>query len=279
MGKGYKVLKTVKGTIVVCLFSAALVSAVKLAHDYNGFKDGVISTLDNAKKNISNFFDDFNNEENSNVPSAKKTKVVEDLGKKVDEILGNETNWDETSKPDTYGEALSGVTQGFLDGHYIAETASEDEIKNEIDEYLLKVYELSNKDLSEAPKDMKESLSRVLKKFLFLDYEDANYKESIYIIKKCTNFVFNGDYFNDKNISFDEMNKDTKLYFIDNILCMDRLINNRYNNYKNDFEEESIYRNLDTRLTMLEEYISSHNENDLEYFEYKDKVYQLTYNN
>lgn len=279
MGKGYKIMKTVKGTVAVCLFSAVLVSAIKLTQEYNGFKDGVVSTIDNTKKNISDFFDNFNNEENSNVPSAKKTKVVGDIGKKVDEIFEDQTNWDETSKPDTFGESLSGVTQAFLDGYYVAETANEDEIKNAIDEDLLKVYELSNKDLSQAPKTMKDSFSRVFNKFVGLSYEDANYKESISIIKKCTNFVFNGDSFNDKNISFDEMNKDTKLYFIDNILCMDRLINNRYSDYKNDFDKESIYRNLDNRLIMLEEYISNHNENDLEYFEYKDKIYQLTYKN
>lgn len=277
MGKTYKVVKTLKGTAVVFLFSAALVGTVKLVHNYYDFKDGIDNTIDETKNNISKFFDDFNNEERTDVSSAKKTKVVENLGKKVDDMLGNEGNWDETSNPDTYGEALSGVTQAFLDGHYVAETATEDEIKNAIDDELLKIYELSNKDLSQAPKTMKESFSKVFNKFVGLSYDDVNYKDSVSIIKKCTNFVFNGDRFNDKNISFDEMNKNTKLYFIDNILCMDRLINNRYNDYKNNFDKDSIYVNLDTKLIMLEEYISNHNENDLEYFEYKDKVYELTY--
>lgn len=279
MNKTYKVVKTVKGTLVIFLFSATLVGTFKLVNNYDNFKDDITNTIDDTKNNISNFFDNFNNEGDSNLPSAKKTKAVENLGKKVDEILEDQTNWDETSKCDTFGEALSGVTQGFLDGHYVAETATEDEIKNEIDEDLLKVYELSNKDLSQAPKTMKDSFKSVFNKFIGLSYEDANYKEIISIIKKCTNFVFNGDYFNDKNISFDEMNKDTKLYFIDNILCMDRLINNRYNNYKNNFDKESIYINLDTRLIMLEEYICNHDENDIGYFEYKNKVYELTYIN
>ena len=47
-------------------------------------------------------------------PSATNSSKLENLGKKIDELLGNTTSWNNTSGIDTYGEALAGSLDAFF---------------------------------------------------------------------------------------------------------------------------------------------------------------------
>lgn len=176
-------------------------------------------------------------------PSATNSPKLESLGKKVDEFLGNTKSWDNTSGIDTYGEALAGTLDAFLTGKYKSQKPTSDELINIIKEDTNEVK--YNLELAKENDNLSyfENLDKIVTIYFQGNYEKSKIKKAAYIMLENYKFILEKDTYKGRNITFEEMDYKTKLYFINAILDMDKMITAVYPDYKNDFEND-LYENI-----------------------------------
>ena len=81
-------------------------------------------------------------------------------------------------------------------------------------------------------------------------------------------FILEKDIYKGRNITFEEMDYKTQLYFINAVLDMDKMISSVYPNYKEEFEND-LYLNLRNVLVNIGTYIMEDNDDLLNY---KNKI-------
>ena len=176
-------------------------------------------------------------------PSATNSSKLENLGKKIDELLGNTTSWNNTSGIDTYGEALAGSLDAFLTGNYRSQKPTSEELINFIKDDINKIdYNLklvkNNDNLSYM-----ENLDKIATIYFQGNYELSKIKSAANIMLENYKFILEKDIYKGRNITFEELDYETKLYFINAVLDMDKMITSVYPEYKKDFNND-LYLNL-----------------------------------
>lgn len=219
---------------------------------------------DTSKTSIIEF-----NTEKKQGPSATNSPKIEGIGKKVDEILGNTESWNNTSGIDTYGEALAGTLDAFLTGKYKSQKPTSEELINFINEDMNEVrYNLDlvfeNDNLSYF-----ENLDKIATIYFQGNYEKSKIKKASKIMLDNYKFILEKDIYKGRNIIFEEMDYKTKLYFINSVLDMDKMLTAMYPDYKEEFEND-LYLNLRQVLIEIGTYVMDNNKGDL--LKYKNKI-------
>jgi hypothetical protein len=251
-----KITKTIaKGTITFMI-------GAFVGHNFHLIKNQDIIKTDNII--TEKFKEFFSSDEKDKVPSSSK---METFGKSIDDLLGTTKSWDTTSGIDTYGEALAGTLDALVTGEYISQKPTSKEIKEFIDtdksnlQYKLDLIK-DNDNLSYL-----ENLDKIATIFIHNNYEYGKYKECMNIIKENYKFVLEEETYKGRNITFEEMENETKIYFINTLLEMDKMIMTDLPSYKKAFEND-LYLNLREVLNDLKDYINENKSEDL--LEYKN---------
>ena len=258
------VKKIAKGTIIFMV-------GTFVGHNFHLIKNQ--DTIKTENKITEKFKEFFSSDEQEKIPSSSK---FETFGKNVDDLLGTTKSWDKTSGIDTYGEALAGTLDALVTGEYISQKPTSKEIKEFIDEdkknlqYKLDLIK-DNDNLS-----FLGNLDKIATVYIHGNYEYGKYKECMNIIKENYKFVLEEDIYKGRNITFEEMDKETKIYFINTILEMDSMIMKELPGYKKAYEND-LYLNLSNVLNDMKKYINNNNDSLLEYKEtliekYKTKL-------
>ena len=200
MRKG--IVKTVaRGTII--LFAGVGVNQTyTIIKDFkNPTKIERPSMIEEAKDFLDKMF---NSEPTPQGPSATNSPKIENIGKKVDELLGNDSSWDETSGIDSYGEALAGTIEGFLSGTYISQTPSSEEMKTFIqednDKIIEKIELIKNDDTTKNT--YLQNLDRVVTSMFVGNYDKDKFNEALNILNNNYAFILNGSIYHNRNITF-----------------------------------------------------------------------------
>lgn len=211
------------------------------------------------------------NTEKEEKPSATNTPKIEAFGKKVDEMLGNTKSWNSTSGIDTYGEALAGTLDAFLTGNYKSQKPTSDELISFIKDDMNKIK--YNLDLVKENDNLSyvENLDKIVTIYFQGNYEKSKINVASKIMLDNYKFILEKDIYKGRNITFEEMDYKTQLYFINAVLDMDKMISSVYPNYKEEFEND-LYLNLRNVLVNIGTYIMEDNDDLLNY---KNKIIDM----
>ena len=246
-----QIKKIATGTLI--LFAGiGIGQTYHLIHDVvepkESIKDKIEETIDNLK--LEEKIDKFMQPEIQTEPSCTNLKRAEAFGKKVDELLGIDKSWDETSGIDTYGESWSTVIDVMVNGQYVSQKPSKEEMKKFIDEDYKNVNYKIELIKEERKFSYLENLDKVITIFFVGDYKSDKFNEATKYIKENYDFINGEEIYHNRNITFEELDYETKLYFINQVLKMDQNMKKILPNYT-DYLNDDKYNNISEDLCTI----------------------------
>ena len=243
-----QIKKLATGTLI--LFSGiGIGQTYHLVHDIVEPKESIKQKIEETVDNLfdKEKIDEFMHPEKQTEPSCTNLKEAEAFGKKVDELLGIDKSWDETSGIDTYGESWSAVIDLMVNGQYVSQKPSKEEMKEFIDEDYEKVNYKIELIKEERKLSYFENFDKVISMFFVGDYKTDKFNEATKYIKENYDFINGKEIYHNRNITFEELDYATKLYFIDQVLKMDRDMKKILPNYT-DYLNDDKYNNISEDL-------------------------------
>lgn len=243
-----QIKKIATGTLI--LFAGiGIGQTYHLVHDIVEPKESIKQKIEETVDNLfdKEKFDEFMHPEKQTEPSCTNLKGAEAFGKKVDELLGIDKSWDETSGIDTYGESWSAVIDLMVNGQYVSQKPSKEEMKEFIDEDYEKVNYKIELIKEERKLSYFENFDKVISMFFVGDYKTDKFNEATKYIKENYDFINGKEIYHNRNITFEELDYATKLYFIDQVLKMDRDMKKILPNYT-DYLNDDKYNNISEDL-------------------------------